>query len=436
MPALNAVKHKVSSGVPYLDQLLDSLYIGDNVIWYDQAGSLASVFCLNLIKSSQALGKPLIYVTFDRSPRNLLEKLGPLADYPNLTILDCFTWGKGAGSEVFVSFYRDALNEWPGRVVKVDDPRVPDSFTDALYRAHSSFRGDVRFVFESLTGMQELWGGEENIVKFYAHSCPRLYELDTVAYWIIEKDAHSPRLRAQINQVAQVVVELSIKRGKTSLAVIKAEKRHLDDLEKCHSYWTRDLTIGFEEERSASGRLDLGSRVKDARALRGISQSELAKLIGVTPSTISQIESNLIYPSLPGLLKMAEVLSVPASSFLEEETQEHRRLVFPSYDAKEVKVGDRPEGRIVAKSLMSEAADAGVEPYLIEISPKEKLSSHFFVHKGEEIGYLISGRLRLDVDKTVYNLRAGDFVYLTTETPTQWRNPGPGVARLLWIKLK
>jgi transcriptional regulator with XRE-family HTH domain len=161
----------------------------------------------------------------------------------------------------------------------------------------------------------------------------------------------------------------------------------------------------------------------------------LAKHIGVTPSTISQIESNLIYPSLPGLLKIAEVLSVPASSFLEEEAEVQRRFVFPSYEAKEIKIGDRPEGSIMAKALVPDAAE-GIEPYLIEISPKEKLPSHFFVHKGEEIGYLISGRLRLDVGKTVHNLRAGDFVHLTSETPTQWKNPGPGVARLLWIKLK
>ena len=38
--------------------------------------------------------KPIIYVSFDRSPRNLLDKLGPLADYKNLVILDCFTYGR------------------------------------------------------------------------------------------------------------------------------------------------------------------------------------------------------------------------------------------------------------------------------------------------------------------------------------------------------
>ena len=98
-------KLKVNSGVSQLDQLLDGLYIGDNVVWHDEAGSLAGVFCLNFIQASQERNKPIIYVSFDRSPKNLLDKLGSLAHYQHLIILDCFTYGKGSGSIVFLKFY-------------------------------------------------------------------------------------------------------------------------------------------------------------------------------------------------------------------------------------------------------------------------------------------------------------------------------------------
>ncbi|NTU48240.1 MAG: cupin domain-containing protein, partial [Syntrophobacteraceae bacterium] len=40
------------------------------------------------------------------------------------------------------------------------------------------------------------------------------------------------------------------------------------------------------------------------------------------------------------------------------------------------------------------------------------------------------------LDKAVYNLRPGDTVYLTSEMPSQWKNPGPAVAKLLWVKIK
>jgi quercetin dioxygenase-like cupin family protein len=77
-----------------------------------------------------------------------------------------------------------------------------------------------------------------------------------------------------------------------------------------------------------------------------------------------------------------------------------------------------------------------MEPYIIEIEPNRELPAHFFVHKGEEMGYLLSGKLRMSLHKATYTVRSGDVVYLTSEMPSEWRNPGPNVARLLWIKSK
>jgi KaiC/GvpD/RAD55 family RecA-like ATPase len=234
-------RQRVSSGVSQLDRLLGGLYIGDNVVWHDDAGSLASVFCLNFIQASLNQNKSVIYVSFDRSPRNLLEKLGPLAENRNVTILDCFTHVKGAGSDIFLKFYKEDGSERPCPIVSVDKPQRMDKVMDAFYGIHENLEGDVRFVFESLTGMQDLWGGEEHILSFYSHSCPRLYELNTIAYWIMEKQAHSTRLRAQINQIAQVAIDLSVKRGTTSLTILKAENRSLETLDKPFNYWSKDL---------------------------------------------------------------------------------------------------------------------------------------------------------------------------------------------------
>jgi len=252
----------------------------------------------------------------------------------------------------------------------------------------------------------------------------------------MEKKAHSPRLRAQINQIAQVVIELGIKRGTTSLTVLKAENRDLDEFHKPHNYWTKDLTVTFDEEKRRTGGIDLGLRLKDLRIKKGLSQTDLAKLVGVTPSTISQVESNLIYPSLPALLKMAEVLTIEVSSFFQEKTEVKKRVVFPATEAVNVRVSELPEGDIYAKLLTPVDFDPKAEPYLVEIPPNKALSSHFFIHKGEEMGYLLSGKLQMKLNKAVYTIRTGDIVYLASEMPSQWKNPGPGTARLLWIKVR
>lgn len=425
----------VSSGVNELDRLLGGLFIGDNVVWYDDAGSLALVFCLNFIKASQSLNKPIIYVCFDRSPKNLLNMLGPLSHYPLLTILDCFTYGKGEGNEVFLKFYQNLKTRKGGSIIAVKNPRSVKDTMDAFYGVHSAFEDDVRFVFESLTGMQNLWEGEEDILDFYSHSCPRLYELNTVAYWIIEKRAHSSRLRAQINQVAQVVIDLSLKRGKTTLNILKAEKRNTETLNTPYKYWTQDLNITFDTENKTFGRMDFGMRLKELRIKRGFSQTELAKSVGVTPSSISQIESNLIYPSLPALLKIAEVLSVDISSFFQESPFRAEKTVFSSSGALDIQLAGIATESAHAKILTPVDFNPKAEPYLIEIPPNETLMSHFFIHKGEEMGYMLSGEVIMKMEKSTHTVKSGDIIYLTSETPTQWKNPGPDSAKILWIKV-
>jgi len=427
-------KERVSTGLKALDRRLDGLFIGDNVIWYDEAGSLAFPFVLNLVRESQARNKPIIYVTFDRSPKNLLQELGPLAETPHLTVLDCFTHGKGDGSSVFAKFYEKDGAQWPYQIVKVNEPAKPDKVAEAIYGIHQKLSGDVRFVFESLTGMQDLWEGEESILKFYSRSCPRLYELETIAYWIIEKGAHSNRLKAHINQIAQVAIELGIRRGKSALTILKAHNRRPDSLDKAEFFWADGLTVGFDADQPMTEKIDLGGRLKTLRTRQGLSQKELAGLVGVTPSTISQIESNLIYPSLPALIKLAEVLSVNVAYFFQKDETGHKPSVFHG-DGKPVHFSQLPKGSIAGWQLLPVDLPAGVEPYLLEIPAGKKLGSHFFAHKGEEFGYLLEGEIEVTIKNAVQTVRAGDVVFLSRDIPTQWKNPRTTDARLLWLKI-
>jgi len=335
---------------------------------------------------------------------------------------------------VFLKFY-ESKRKRPCRVVSVGQPRDQHQVMDALYGIHATMKGDVRFVFESLTGMGELWGGEEPIIQFYAHSCARLYELNTIAYWILEKRAHTARLRAQINQIAQVAMDVSVRRGTCALTILKAENRDLDTQNRPYPYWSRGMDVAFETDRPSRGGIELGTRLRELRNKRGLPQKEVADLVGVTSSTISQIESNLIYPSLPALLKLAEVLSVEVSSFFRAPAKSTGGPVFSIKEAADVKLPGLAEADVKAKLLTPLDLEAKGEPYLLEIPPRRSLSSHFFVHKGEELGYLLKGKLHFKMKNSTYTFRSGEVIYLNRDVPTQWKNPGPGPARLLWVKL-
>ena len=428
-------KKRVSSGINGLDKLLNSLFIGDNVIWYDDAGSLASAFCREFITESQNRNQPIVYVTFDRSPKNLIEKLGPLAQSQQLTILDCFTNGKGDKADVFNKFYEKDGAQWPHQVIKVTRPWEQETVFDAIYGIHKTLTGDVRFVIESLTGMQDLWGGEEAIAKFYSRTCPKLYELDTIAYWIIEKEAHSKKLKAHINQIAQVAIDLSITKGKTSITILKAEKRTSKTIGKTFSYVRTGDKVVLEGEKRADARHDLGARIKNIRKDQGISQKELSHRIGVTPSNISQIENNLIYPSLQALYKIAETLRVDVSSFFLDKNMPVK-TVFPRGEIFRINETELLKDRIIMERLTPLDHDGKVGLFLIHILPGKKLSTHFFVHKGEEAGYLLSGTLTVISQNETEIITPGDTVYFKTVTPTQWVNPGPESASILWLKIK
>ena len=52
-----AEKVRVSSGVSHLDRLLGGLFVGDNAVWHDDSGNLASAFCLNFLFGKNRLTK-------------------------------------------------------------------------------------------------------------------------------------------------------------------------------------------------------------------------------------------------------------------------------------------------------------------------------------------------------------------------------------------
>ena len=342
--------------------------------------------------------------------------------------------GKGDGSSVFSKFYEKDGAQWPYQVVKVSEPWKPEKVSEAIYGIHRNLSGDVRFVFESLTGMQDLWEGEESILKFYSRTCPRLYELETIAYWIIEKGAHSNRLKAHINQVAQVAIDLAIKRGKSDLTVLKAHNRKPEGLNESQPFWADGMAVHFDSQKSLPTNIDLGARLKQLRTRRDLSQKDLANMVGVTPSTISQIESNLIYPSLPALFKMAQILAVDTGYFFQKQIDGQQPSVFTG-GGKAVRFSDMPKGSIRGWALLPVDLPAPIEPYLLEIPAGKKLPAHFFIHKGEEFGYLVEGTLQVTIHNVAKQLTAGDVVYLTRHIPSQWKNNGKTAAKLLWFKV-
>lgn len=239
-----------------------------------------------------------------------------------------------------------------------------------------------------------------------------------------------------INQVAQVVIELSLKRGKTSFSVLKAEKRDLENLNTPHWYSSKGLTVSFDSKKLYSDQINLGKRIRDHRTLRGLSQSEIARMVGVTPSNISQIESNQIYPSVPALLKIAEVLRVDVSTLLSKIPDMKKQAVYSAFDGPEVHLAGVSPKSASARLIIPADASPLAEVYLIEIFPGMEIPSHFFKNKAEEFGYVLDGRVEMTLNGEIQSVRTGDTIHLTSGIPSKWQNAEKHEARLLWVIIK
>lgn len=67
---------------------------------------------------------------------------------------------------------------------------------------------------------------------------------------------------------------------------------------------------------------DLGERIRGLMAENKLSSVELAREIGVTPVSVSNILTGKSSPSIDNLIKIAKALNVKASFLLDEELEE------------------------------------------------------------------------------------------------------------------
>jgi transcriptional regulator with XRE-family HTH domain/KaiC/GvpD/RAD55 family RecA-like ATPase len=424
---------KISSGIGYLDHLLGFLKTGDNVIWEVEAGTYIEIFLQRFIEHNLKNGYKVVYVSFNISPSTLTKRLSYLPNLENLTILDCFTSGKGNNDPLFTQFYERDKEGFKGSVVKVENPKDLSQFRVALDRVEIEKGAGVRYLFDSLTGMQDIWGDENVTYKFFTYSCPRLYDLQTVAYWILEKEAHTTSFKGNLRHITQVAIELEKQNGELFFKVIKLEGRFSRSafLPKHYEVWDQEVIFPSIGGRRPS---NLGDKIRTLRKKLGMTQKELAEQVGLTPSFISQLEKNLISPSLDSLLKLSEKLNTQPIYFLmDAESGPLQKMVIKPSERQDIHLQEIKGTDVKLQLLVSDVLNRRMEPYLLTMKESAVINGHFYSHKGDEFAYVIEGELEVEIQDEKQLLRQGDSLYIGSTFPSKWVNIGKGDAVLLWV---
>lgn len=416
---------RISSGVKDLDALLDSFYVGDNVLWEVEAGTSVDVFIKNFIRQSALENQSVIYLSFNKSPQSVLQQLGE-APSAGFILLDCFTSGKGKNDRAFTKFFDSYEGE---SVRRVERPGDIAYLTDVLNSIEDSLPPGARYIFDSLTGMQDLWGDDQSTYKFFTYMCPRLYDLETVAYWVLEKEAHTQAFRANLRHITQVVLELYKKKDRLYIKSLKLEGRTGREAYKPHPYGMDGESVSISAARREP-LLDIGTRIKETRTTVGMSQKELAERVDLTPSFISQLESNQISPSLNSFVQICGALGMSPEQFLKDVKAED-----PPWYMRKEKVLSRvaqSEDGLKGYSIFKNGKMSG-SIYVIETGAS--LIRHVTDHKGKELIHLIKGNISVTVEGRTKALSPGDSVVLRGQKPSQWKNEGGDKAELLVVCL-
>jgi transcriptional regulator with XRE-family HTH domain len=190
----------------------------------------------------------------------------------------------------------------------------------------------------------------------------------------------------------------------------------------------------------------LGPRLRALRNRRGLSLRELARRLALSPSSISQIETGKMQPSVRTLYALVSEFGVTVDEVLFDQAPSDGASA-PVSDSSPAAAGpglavQRAVGRpaitlnsgVTWERLMFwadedvEFIEATYEPGGAS-SPDDALARH----NGHEFGYILSGTLRVVVGFDDFTLGPGDSISFPSSTPHRLSNEGSETVRAIWV---
>lgn len=169
----------------------------------------------------------------------------------------------------------------------------------------------------------------------------------------------------------------------------------------------------------------IGEKIKSIRMEKGITAKDLAIKAEVTPGYISQIERNLISPSLSVLMRIAEGLEIPLVSLFSQEEQEEVTVIAKDKRTKIQFADINMEYQFVTPYSRSKNTCTQMEMLCFRLGPKSWGSTTVQFHEeAGECTLVLKGTLEYHIDEKVYTLHAGDSIYVPPKTFHQLYNPG------------
>ncbi|HKU96142.1 MAG TPA: cupin domain-containing protein [Vineibacter sp.] len=184
---------------------------------------------------------------------------------------------------------------------------------------------------------------------------------------------------------------------------------------------------------ASSPEIKIGSRLKHARLVQKLRLRELADQVGCSESFISKLENDKVRPSLSMLHKIVGILDINIAALFSDPPMKSPVLVVRADNRPIIRTDPLARGPGIALERLVAAAPSGLIEANIHCVDPGGHTDGAIDHIGEEIGFVLEGKLELTVDGVVYPLSTGDCFFFHSDLKHSYRNPGKVTARVLWV---
>jgi len=179
----------IRSGMASLDELLQGLWLGDNIVW--QVDRLD-----DYIYFARAFAEQVINDGFDCVYLRFAPHAAILEPRPGLTI------------------------------TRIDHSHGFDYFTSEVHRIIEERGRRVCYIFDNISALVDEWATDESLANFFQVTCPYLYEVDAVAYFAIRRGQHGHNSITRIRNTTQILIDVYHVSGDMYIQPLKVWERY------------------------------------------------------------------------------------------------------------------------------------------------------------------------------------------------------------------
>ncbi len=164
--------------------------------------------------------------------------------------------------------------------------------------------------------------------------------------------------------------------------------------------------------------LNIGKRLRNLRKKKGLSILQLSELCDVSTGMISQIERDLVVPTVVSIWRIAQALDTNISYFFDEEKPQDRTIIRKN----EHKTIIMNKGCGLYELLSSDHENHIIDFVKITLKSGQVYDINDITHEGEECGYILSGTMTVRLNGENYELHEGDSIYFNSNLPHKYMN--------------